>query len=270
MSSPRPRRYLECIYCRIKLGEEQDGRTLLKSDFSDEHVIGEAIGGREKLLKAGCPRCRDLTSTDERICFRGMFDKARDFEGFTRSDGTPPRTIQPVLAIKGTSLKGHAVPTESLPTIAPFPIWGPPNILCGKEPWDNSGVPKDGRYIPLRTSRAEDLRKELGADELLVIHQMDNAAFARMLAKIGHCFTVQKRGIEAFEPLLYPVISRQAVNWYNWVGMSPNRARTPGTHQLKIFEEDVFGELVYVVQIGLFSGYDRAVLYWVVTGRVKG
>lgn len=240
-----------CIYCGSDGGD--DG-------LRSEHFLPEALGGRAQLLGSSCADCEKITSyLDGYLARRTYYDfrLANDVRGKKRKRvQVTHRAVQ--LSYREVEQETE-LPVESRPYFTVLPVLEPPGLLAGID-----------RTDPIRASQAhayhyipEDLRSRLNLtdEEPLSFRQAGDinvAAFARGIAKIGYGAAISHLGYGAFDPLeIQAVILGRSFAIAAYVGgrgLEESPPDPPGRrHWINIEEQVVDGATLIVAAIRIFA-----------------
>lgn len=241
-----------CIYCYTRTGP-----------FTDEHTLPDGLGGRHILPKASCEKCQRIINQVEQYCMRTMLGNVRAHMGIRSRKKRPPVPQSLLIAEKDTGRRSRVYkPIRELPLITVMPAFPPPFIL--------SGLPAPEKFWGANWapfSPSKEFVESVGAQSVFS-EEISPLKFARMLAKIAHSMAVAVYGIDAFQPLLPPLILGERKRYVELVGGS--FADEPATHkeihgisinvkrrvdgsELLIARIRLFGNLgapIYVVAIG--------------------
>jgi hypothetical protein len=185
-----------CIYC----GDD-------KSDLDEEHIISFALDGEHAIPAASCRECAKFTCRAEGICLGNMFKAAR-----TRLKLSSRRRRPKTLPVRYVTVDGRArtvhVPPLDHPTVIFIGATPPPRLLREIFPWWNFEMHQMWVH-----GDSDTLTKHLPrTNERLELAHFNELAFARMMAKIGHCFAVAILGIDGFKPALTDLILNEQTN----------------------------------------------------------
>lgn len=253
---PPPKR---CIFHCSSSADEPRG---------DEHIIPLSLGGKAKIPLATCKSCERITSKFEHHCAEKMLRPAITHLGI-RGRAKVKRTNLPVRVGESPDSQRLKIPLSDHPGMLWMFIFSVPTILLGI----NSAEPPVGRLF-MRPLHA-DIARRLDSIRLrhskfnLINKPFDAPQFARLLAKIAHCYLVAELGLDGFKPLLPRIIlnDKEDDHLLNYVGTHPIRAATcKELHSISYsLEKSTNDEQYYVVHIRLFAQQDTPTHY-VVTG----
>jgi hypothetical protein len=152
-----------------------------------------------------------------------MFKSLRVHQLFpTRKPKKRPAHIE---IIEGKTPHGspmRLIPTSDAPGVFVLPEFDPPGILLDREPTNLIKIVRHNVYATTIDARFRQ-KKLIGAGMkgALAYTQFEPIKFARVLAKIAHCFVIAAAGINRFSPLLVPIILGQDKNVSFYVGNGP-------------------------------------------------
>jgi len=226
------------------------------------------LWGRLTIAKASCESCRLITHGFETTCLRRMFGNFRVAANApTRNKAQRPDTLtMPRINPDGVLGGQVEIAAQDYPRLLSLPIFPPPSILSGGGPPESvpvrvwAAVPKgEMGKVPSR-----------GAYNMLT-GLLPIQAFARLLAKIAHCFAFVKMREEYqtdFDPLLLPCILRGEGSPFLLIGCPVHApSKIPGAlHRLQCRTRHVGSFEFLYVDVHLFSSYG-APLYRAVAGR---
>lgn len=260
-----------CVYCGSDKFEA----------LSREHVVPFSLGGTLVIQKASCPDCAEITKEFEQTCARTIFGPLRLLLGLpSRHKKERPEEMRTVFEIDGQKHE-RFVKTEDNPAVRiPLPEFNFPGAFLGSPPAESFGAHKwrnmsfSAKDAGARVRRAlavlPDIDVNVGVwppypDPFPII------PFARMLAKIAHCYAVHEFGPKAFEPLLPDYILGNNKHLPFVVGSNPEvppSIATPesnkGLHRFTAIRTD--GDQLFGVSIHLLSPL-KMPAYCVVIGR---
>jgi hypothetical protein len=202
-----------CIYCRAT-----------DKPLTDEHTIAYGLSGDLVLPKASCLDCNKITGRFEQKVLRGFTQQARVALGLrTRRPNKAPKTF-PLGIVKNGRETIINVPASEHFVVLPLPLFEQTALLTGKVPKPNEdykeGIGLTG-FVTVWLSDPEEIRKRYDADSIFVVHEVDQIAFAKMLAKIAYCHAVAKFGLDAIQEVyVLPAILGKRNDIGRWVGSS--------------------------------------------------
>jgi hypothetical protein len=243
-----------CVYC---------GRT---DDLRDEHMVPLGLNGPWVLRKATCGACADITSRFEFDVLRNMLWPLRAKSGLrTRRKAERPASFPMQFGPKGNR-QSEAVPIEEHPGSAIFPLFPVASHLSsgtGKEGIDVEGTV----IIHLDATKMQAFAKKHRAANVSVTSTFKPAAFARLVAKVGYCYSAAAIGLAKFRRI-YPLgtILGSSNDTGTWVGagLEPTRNGAGNLHGIVLQEKD--GEIVAFVRL---FGSLNAPEYHVVVGQLS-
>lgn len=214
-----------CIFCK-------------RSDveLTDEHAIPLSLTPREApgqvLRDASCKDCAAITGGFERTVFRLVAQAIRAGLGLRTRRRYP--TVFPIAVWRGTEHAIVDVPLEDALRILPLPHFRPPGVLTTRP--DPNALVADGTGVLYYGRSMQDIANQHGADKVGIpgIITIDIAgddveygerfqeygiAFARMIAKIGHCYAFAKFPLNGLdEEYVLPAIRGDTTRIGMWVG----------------------------------------------------
>jgi hypothetical protein len=245
----------KCIYCGC-----------VTNDLRREHVIPYSLGGTFVLPRSSCATHAEVTSRFELTVARDMYGLDRAFSGApSRKPGTHEKRLSRTLDVRGVKTTGEEVSISVKQIDMPRAlIWiemPSPGFLRGMDPTLNESVTYQGNYAI--TQKGINLRERYGLLSLRVESSpMNHAAFARLLAKIGHAFTAAELGIDGFSSWLLPLILGEATSLTYLVGgFEPSSQQDERPLRLL---ETTGGLLITEISLHAFPHLPR---YQVVVGR---
>lgn len=238
-----------CVYCHDE------------ANLTDEHIIPLALNGAMILPAASCYRCATTTKKFEQVCARTIFGPFRIRQGMrTRHKKQRPQELLVDVTVPDGQKVKQSVNIDSYPDILFFLKFGHvANILYGSPDVDTSDVRP---WIWAGSDLSGKTGWELG--------KFDAFAFARLLAKIAHCWTVAELGLNSFTPLALDFIFGRTNNLSRVVGgILDVEPPTSSLHWLQLRSQLDIPSLRHfiVVHIRLF-GCCGAPTYHVVVGEV--
>jgi hypothetical protein len=252
-----------CIYCN-SLGR-----------LTDEHAIPFGLGGRIVLKKASCVTCQVETGRLEQRLLRGLWRPYRHYLGLSsRSRDFPSRYPVKVKFASGLVVDGE-VPAEQYPGTL-FYDFDPPAVFRDSI---NDSIPAAPRvYWKQIRPLVEwvwidgERRSVRHPDQIEFPTQFSVSDFCRVLAKIGHCLAIHRRGIEACSEYYLPkFITGSADGLLTYVGGCSTeliKPRLPGTAVHGFLDRKVGEHLV--VNLQLFREFgDLPPVYEVVVGTLR-
>ncbi len=180
-----------CIYCGSR------------RNLSDEHIIPYGLqpkGGDWFLPKASCDRCADVTKKFEGLCLQGTLGPLRAKLSL-KTRRKPKRTTNLTINYRDDGrIETTPVPRENFPMVCPGFRWKAAGLLRNVEP-ATEFVGEDIVRYP--TGELEPFLKDR---ETIKIGRVSPSDYARMLAKIAHCYAVAEFGQLSFDECLPDVI----------------------------------------------------------------
>lgn len=180
-----------CVYC---------GAT---DALSDEHIIPFGLlprGGDWFLPDASCPTCADITKRFEGFCQRAMLGNLRARLNL-KSRRKRKQTVPMRFADETGATNESVIPAIEAPMVCIGFNWETAGLLRGLPPSDNF----HGRVVA-RYAVGEVEKLETQASRKLHLGAINQLAFARMLAKIAHCYIAAVYGTDSFRPMLRDLI----------------------------------------------------------------
>lgn len=192
-----------CVYC----GETN------RDELTDEHIIPFALlpkGGDWFLPKSSCKACACITKQFEGQVCGGMFGPLKEQLNLkTRNRGASNKKNGRML-LRRNSRDGRLWDEEIL--VSSFPMlcmgfrWPVPGILFNE-------VPTTEFEGELAVRCDQEKMKQYASDvEAFRIGRVGPLNFARMLAKIAHCYAIARFGSDSFEPML-PSLILGRIDW---------------------------------------------------------
>jgi hypothetical protein len=241
---------------------------------SEEHIIPYSFGGDLKLPNACCQKHRDITSSFENECLNGMFSVARTHLEIHGRRKLRPRELPVWIADKDDKhVDTFKIPKELHPSAVIVPTMPFPEFLLGLVASENAPLPAIGfQAIPVTPNFNARVSNVGGRIKLIKGTGFDTYAFYRLLAKIGHAFTVAEIGLDNFTPTLMNVINDEKMPNYanHFIGSGLTlEPRSEFLHEIG-FEPPISrdGETYFVVRIRLFA-HLGTVHHYAVTGLKK-
>jgi len=245
-----------CIYCG-----ESDGV------LTDEHIIPFSLGGTLILPKSSCKRCEKITHRFEGVVGREIFGKFRAKHNLPTRRPKERPTHFPV----GTSAGVINVSALEHPTELFVYKFKPANALADlPASFDTS----THHWVPVAISNWKEL------DEFAKSHKWDGKVqirmrpieYARMLAKIAHCYAVAFLGYGSFKPLTIDLILGRTENISYTVGgdwdIPPSLKDGGHLLNLEFLINVIRRQFLILVEIRLFSSAGTP-NYRVVAGKAE-
>lgn len=195
-----------CIYC---------GTT---DSLRREHIIAFGLHGNPALKKASCRRCEDVTKKIEGAVLRGpmrLVRVHRRLQSRTKHAGAP-RTVV-VSGVKDGLDVELSIPIDEAPILLPLPIFGPPKIVTGDL---TPGMDQAGVITISFGQKPHEVAQRFGLQALTIKSAADYPySFARMIAKIAHCYAYATRLITCPEEskVVPAILGSDDIG--RWVGM---------------------------------------------------
>ena len=171
-----------CIYCG---STDAPGR---------EHIIAFGLHGSAALEQASCRRCEDVTKKIEGAVLRGpmrLVRVRRHLKSRTKH-AEAPQTVK-VWGVKDGVDVALDIPIDEAPILLPLPLFGPPKSVTGDL---TAGVDHTGIVTISFGRDPSEVAKKFGLQSLTIKSSTDYPySFARMLAKIAHCYAYAARVI---------------------------------------------------------------------------
>ena len=176
--------------------------------------------------------------------------------------------VLPIRATRDGRRKNEFVPVKKHPLILVLPVFEPPGILIGRDPFIT--IQKSGAMFwrdEIEFARRLKLHGDRDAD-VAVRQLVDPQAFGKMLAKIGHSFAVGMFGQDVFRPFLIDAILTTRTHYTNWVGGADHDLQGDGLHLIDAQgHTSKLGQRLLSVLIRLFRPYGMPT-YEVIVGEI--
>ena len=247
-----------CIYCNTFPPEDNLGL---------EHIVPRSIGGEFKLPHASCVECGRATSRIEVECVRTFFvgvrirydirgNKIKERRDFINIDiGYPDKSYR------------ERILRSEYPVFFPIYAFQPPGILLGIPPSEGMA----GSLIPIALYPDNETRSQAHTHKPIVLGRNFRAeTYARLLAKVGHAYTVAELGMGNFKPYLTNLI-RGIPPLYpsHFVGGIPSEAPPGGVtsppgeerHEIGFVAAPARNSNLIIVRVRLFSDVGGLVHY---------
>lgn len=245
----------QCVYCGDK-----------NEPLKTEHIIPLALNGELELPRASCGTCEKETHAFEGKCCARIFNPIRLALNYPsrrkkkRAKEFPNSYVDRSgnIRTENLGLDKHTYGL-ALPKFDTFP-----SALIGDYSDNLVSV-----SVWRRGPSEEKVRKtadEIGAKAIAVAN-IPIFQFARLLAKIGHCFGVASLGMNGFKPFLTPLILNESRLWTPYIGSSFTEASGDGRHKVKLEIVKSETKSLVVVTIHLFNALG-APGYQVVIGEL--
>lgn len=195
-----------CIYCGAS-----------ECRLTDEHIIPFSLNGTLVLPRASCDICSDITKRFEQVVSRSMYGPLRiKCEFNTRRKKERPTSV-PAIKVDGAGIETTiTVPVGMLPTNYIALELPSPGILTGAEPSNMN--PEMKLHIKGDQKEIEIAMRELDVGELELSSMAAWGSFCRLLAKIGHAYSMAVLGGEGYKPLLIDLILGKSDYLSHYVG----------------------------------------------------
>jgi hypothetical protein len=257
-----------CVYCL---------RSAMECRLTDEHMMPRSFGGNFILQSGSCTDCAKETHAIEGHCSGRMFKALRVHHKIpTRRPKKRPKHLTVLDGKEPANAPPRDVPVSQAPGVVVFPWFEPPGMLAGMLPSNQIKITNWIWYTTTADSVARQKKLEAsGFSGALAYLDFEPVKFARVLAKIAHCYAAASIGITKFRPLLPAIILGADPNVSHYVG---SNAAVPSTfpllpgptaiHQVGTDTVPIGGASYIYAQIRLFS-YFRPLtpVYTVVVGE---
>lgn len=243
-----------CIYC----GDDQ-------SELSDEHIVPYALDGHYVIEKASCGKCATHTCRAENTCLNIWMKPART--SLKMSSRRKRRSDFPLRFLTPEGEREETLPIEAYPASLTIIAPPPPTIIRDLFPphahdLTHVWLHGDGENL-------EKVQQRTPTSEKIEIGGFDQLAYARMMAKIGHSYTVSVLGLDGFRPFLLDLICERSDNFNLFVGGEPfYKPKTTLKHHMQLNRPMIDGKQYAVVAIQLFAKFGAPV-FQVVVGQIK-
>lgn len=199
----------KCIYCL------NDNPTI------DEHVMPLALGGIDKMIKASCHKCANITSLIIRKVTKdqdSILYRARILLDMPtrRPAQRPSKLTQHILDQRTNETEEIEVDPKDYIDTTLFPVYPLPGIFNGNLDLPIS-IPE---AIPIHTNK----QKVQQGKSYRCISKGHNNDFPRLLALLAYCSSVYEFGLE--ENLISPVIHLilgEKEDFGTWIGTAPDQ-----------------------------------------------
>jgi hypothetical protein len=235
-----------CIYCWPERATT--------ANLGREHIIPDKLGGKLILHQAACKECeRKINREIETPTLTRMWLHPRTHLQIKTST---PRTSLPVGTwtadtpdwpnMDDVDFDFEDISLEQHPFRIVIPRFKPPGILWGCKLTEKFEIVGISAYAP-----TPDPPKAAGKQSA-EFQPFSPDIICRSVAKIAHSAAVAELGLDAFTPMLSPIILGTDLNISNLVGSSLTRGRVrEGLHRIEL---TVSGEYV-VAKVQLFARY---------------
>jgi len=252
-----------CIFC----GVADTPRTR-------EHIIPKAIaGGPDGLVftDATCGDCQVKIKRFEDHSHLVHLIGARrflDLRGYTKVKNQ--KTHLPMRATTGTYEGTVMVAVEDYPALLGFPVYGPASWQTDPEA---ALVEPPVTAMTTRLLRGDDgrLNRKYGIKTFTGM-MFDAGLLGRYIAKVAHCYTIGRFGLENVVPFLGPHLLHEDLAHRGilpFIGNSDRKIDVPGLHRLETFEKKGLGYHLVGGVVQLFGQADMPT-YEVLVGAMKG
>lgn len=252
-----------CIYCSIPFPEGKLGL---------EHIIPRSIGGELKLPHASCVECGRATSRIEVECVRTFFVGARVRYDIRENKIKKKRDFINIDVEYVDKIYQEKILRSEYPGFLPVYAFPPPGILLGALPCEGM----TGYLIPIALYPDNEIRSQAHTQKPIVLGRNFRAeTYARLLAKIGHAYTVAELGMGNFQPYLTDLVRGiPPLHPSRFIGGIPSEAPPSGVipppgnerHEIGFVAAPARNSNLIVVRVRLFSDAGGLVHY-VVTGE---
>jgi hypothetical protein len=249
-----------CIYC---------GATASDVELTQEHMIPLALGGTYIIENGSCVTCQKITMHIEQNVLRPMLGMARVRLNLrTRRPKERSSPFRVRITRQDHSEEIVEVFNEDIPAYLMLPRFEQPGLLVGRGPTEE--IPLVAWWRCSFDSDPSGMLKSLegkfgkGSVQLGYL-RLDE--FGRMLAKIAHATAVGKFGLDAFVPLLQPLIRKEDNEISLYVGTSLEEPKPIGKHVIIRLEwmDGPYGEFL-IAFVWLFPLLGSPI-YQIVVGR---
>jgi hypothetical protein len=188
----------------------------------------------------------------------------------SRKRGTHEKKLSEAVEVVGLDANGVETPftlkRTDMPRMLGWIEMPAPGILRGGSAEVNDSVTMRTNYQ--RNPQANKRLSQLGLSTLRVTSSsIDESAFTRLLAKIGHAFAAASLGLDGFEPWLLPLIlGEPASRTYLVGGFDPQQQQSKNILSLRKETHSDFQLAVIDISLQAFPHLPK---YQVVAGRVR-
>ena len=253
----------KCIYCN-GVGE------------TNEHIIPFALGGRQKLLKASCKSCRDITSRCEHNPLNKNWAEVRavlDYPSRHRDFGNEKFSLEVtfkdgsegVLKLSKSEVLGLTVFLEY-----PLPAFFAPDNY-------KKGVNVIGSSLISFGPNVSDLLKKYGIKTIRHMSTHKGNDFEKMIAKISYCAAVALFGLDSFDQCsVLPALLGKKDDIGFWMGCDPEgriipligKQRFKNIIKIHVLKKDKNNTRYVIARLKFFASSD-APEYIVLVGTLK-
>jgi hypothetical protein len=217
--------------------------------------------------KASCPKHREATSKVEDFILRRYLCALRSHLSLpSRKPQHRPDGYELTLRRAGHSWTQKVMLADHPGFVRFMMFVDPPGKVAGRarvqETWSVRFI--DAEIFPDTTARLA----RLGADSFEDKVTINGMALARLIAKIGHAFSVAELGFNAFEELYVShLVTAEARDWNYWVG-GYDRGRNVAARELHELRFLRRGDDLSVI-VHLLVPYCPRYSYEVIVGRLR-
>ena len=247
-----------CILCRREFQVEE---------LTDEHAIPYALGGHLKLKKATCEVCRNITSKFETKILKGPFHAFRLTVGVQSRSANAPISL-PIFAVNGIEGERMDIPFDQYPAMLTLPRFRGAALL------DNGRINAApiNPWSAVDWVTAEKLLDDFEIQSFASI-SIDVYAFAKIVAKIAHCWAISEIGTSFAPSLCDVIVSGMDDNYRKYIrsrdNSPPANLGRELKHSFSMSEVRVAEVTLLVVHVTLFCNLG-APTYDVVVGEKGG
>ncbi|MBX3521159.1 MAG: hypothetical protein KF835_14200 [Xanthobacteraceae bacterium] len=230
-----------CIYCGSDGGADGLG---------DEHIIPFALGGRAILQDASCRACEAETSYLDGYLARNSYYDLRVHNNIqSRRPKERPKKLPTIISIEGEDRRFEADIADH-PHFVHLPVWGPPGLMQRLSPSPHFS---ESRHVSFHAIEPIKIQRITGEKEGIVEVKsevkINEATFARAIAKIAYCNVVAHFGFGSFWPVLLTDVI---------LGKNPNVAFLVGSQFEKIRPS---ASAQHRVEYGIYRDKNFALVY---------
>jgi hypothetical protein len=242
----------ECIYC---------GALAKDVELTDEHIMPFSLGGNAVILDGSCKACAsETTKLENEIAHKVLWDFRVHVNAPTRRKKSRPKELPFTYSIAGGERQTRMVPIADHPFFVPMPVWGRPGLLAGKQP----SIEFEHHKAHVFYSVPPNIKETLGLDGDVLAEipfpefRINDALYARGLAKIAYCHAVVRFGLHRFRSLVMPdlILGRYACTPY-FIGCKLDNPPPPTErsvlHEITVGPEVINGVKLLVSNIRLFA-----------------
>jgi hypothetical protein len=201
-----------CIYCT------DYERRIYEGNLHEEHIVAANLGGDYTLEHASCVPHEALINKEIETPFMQIMYKDIRYKkriGSRRLKNRPQtlsiRTNKSFADgitreyINTVSWDKKELPYEDHPTFFSLPIMNAPGLVLGLNPNEPDANLPYGLWVYAERPSDDMFDREGG---VYLEHDYKHGIFMRLLAKTAHCAVVARHGLEAFEPFLLDIITK--------------------------------------------------------------